>query len=348
MTAASAVCCRLSETDSHKAKFAHTDMAPKSPWNKKVTPHQNATKVAAVEHVASPAIDYASVQLEEIEALRAIFMEDFEEIEVKSAWSNSADRSFRLRLAAFSDSESSVKLSVRLTATYPKTVPMLEVSGLEAFHERTRRRVQNVLRTRPKELLGEVMIHAIATEIQEALEDAIQSRQQGSLPSLEDERASAEEVATALAKQAEEVESRRQQEAQEEEERVLKQMVDEELHRREKRKTNKPANSTAEKQRGPPNEVVTFDQSSRITSGNESAQFTEVSIVGREQSFLIGQPVVDTGTPPELVAIKRYNFNEKNREGLAELDTTLDSVRTLRHANVLTLFSFHIDKKGHR
>ncbi|TKA68311.1 hypothetical protein B0A55_08606 [Friedmanniomyces simplex] len=209
-------------------------MAPKSPWKKNKS--ISDVQTAAATGQATPAINYGEVQDEEIEVLKAIYMDDYEEVEVKGAWSKTADRSFKLTLRAFSDQDSLALLSVRLTATYPKTSPLLDVSGVEIFHERTQKRIRNIVANRPKQLLGEVMIHAIASEIQEALEGAVSARQQGALPSLEDERASAEEVAAALAQEAEEIEARRLREAQEEEDRVLKQMLDDEVSRREKRK----------------------------------------------------------------------------------------------------------------
>lgn len=212
-------------------------MAPKSPWNKKATVTTNLQRSTKTDNIGSHALDYGEVQNDEIEALQAIY-EDFEAVEVKGAWSKTTDRSFRLKLRPSSDKDNYVTLSVRLTATYPKTTPLLEVQGLQNYHERTQRRIQNILEKRPRQLLGEPMISVVADEIEEALEDAIQARQQGTLPSLEDERASAEEVTSALAKQAEEAEIRRLQEAQQEEDRMLKQMVNEEINRREKRKSN--------------------------------------------------------------------------------------------------------------
>lgn len=202
-------------------------MAPKSPWNKKT--HKN-------EQPAAPAINYKEVQDEEIEVLRAIFMDDYEEVETKSAWSKTSDRCFKLNIKAFSDDESAVSLIVTLTATYPRTAPLLSVAGVERYHERTRKRIRNVIQTKPPQFLGEVMVHAIATDIQEALEDAVQARQNGTLPSLEDERVNHEEQATNLAKEAEEQEARRIREAAEEEDRVLSAMINEEISRREKRK----------------------------------------------------------------------------------------------------------------
>lgn len=245
-------------------------MAPKpSPWKK---PAKQNVQQSAVE-LAAAAINYGEVQTEEIEVLQAIYMEDFEEVKVKNAWSKTTDRSFKLRLRSFSDPNSLVDLSVKLTATYPKTIPLLDVSGLEAYHERTQSRIRNIVTKRPKQLLGEVMIHVVASEIQEALEDALTARQQGTLPSLEEERASAEETAAELAREAEEAEERRLREAQEEEDRVLKQMVDEEVSRRDRRKSSKAPLP-------PPSEdAVVFDLPAVLNVGAETLQFNTVALL---------------------------------------------------------------------
>lgn len=204
-------------------------MAPKSPWKKTTVNTANVQKAAGVADAASPAINYGEVQAEEIEALRAIFMEDYEEVAVKGAWSKTADRSFTLKLRPYSldlaKPEDFVVLAGKITATYPKSVPLLDIQGLESFHERTQEKIRYIVEVRPKQLLGDVMIHTIASEIQDALEDAVSARVQGALPSLQEERASAETVAFNLAKEAEEAEAKRLQKAQEEEERVLEQMV---------------------------------------------------------------------------------------------------------------------------
>jgi len=320
-------------------------MAPKSTWSKK--PNTNTQKIAATDQVAGPPINYGEVQDEEIEVLKAIYMDDYEDVEVKIAWSKTTDRSFKLKLRSFSDENAFVLLAVQLTATYPKSVPLLEATGTESFHERTQKRIDNVVRKRPKQLLGEVMIHVIASEIQEALEDAVSAKQHGTLPSLEEERASAEEIATALAKEAEETEARRTLEAQEEEDRVLKQMVDEEVHRRQKRRSTKSGSEpviTSPLAGQTSDEIVTFDQPANITVGSEYLQFNHVTIVSQGRGFMLGKPIVSSDSLPPLVAIKRFVIPEKSRAELLGLEKVLDSVRRLRHQNVLSLYAYRMDK----
>ncbi|KXL51017.1 hypothetical protein M433DRAFT_157862 [Acidomyces richmondensis BFW] len=321
-------------------------MAPKSPWNKNSAVIKNAQK--SYEQANTPAINYGLAQSEEIEVLSAIYMDDFEEVELKGAWSKLTDRSFKLTLRSFSDPESFVKLSVRLTATYPKSAPLLEIVGLDGYHERTQKRIYNIIQSRPQQLLGEVMIHAIASEIQEALEDAVIARQHGTLPSLEDERASAEEVANALAKEAAQAETKRKREAQEEEDRVLKAMVDEELSRREKRKSLKPA-VIDESTQDNTWERVSFDQPAFIQSENITFQYSSVVILSmlshkQDEDLYLGQPVIgSTATTRPLVAVKKL-ITRKNREKILELEKSLETVSKLRHNNLLSLFTYRIDR----
>ena len=327
--------------------LSSADMAPKSHWNKKPPSTPNVQRhVQPADQAGAPPINYAEVQAEEVEVLQAIYMEDYEEVETKSAWSKTTDLRFKLKLRAYSDAESFVILSVQLTATYPKSAPVLEISDLHSFHERTQKRIQNVVRNKPRQMLGEVMVHAIASDIQEALEDAVQAKQSGTLPSLEEERASAEEVATALAKEAEEAETRRTQKAQEEEDRVLKQMVDEEVTRRQKRRPTRTGNGDGGDllALNANDEVVSFDQPAKLSIGSEHLEFSKVSIVSHGRGFLLAKPTLTPGILPPLVTIKRYATQEKSRVDLLNIEKVLDGVCALRHQNILSVYAYRIDK----
>ena len=86
-------------------------------------------------------------QANEIEALQSIFQDDYEEIKVKAAWNKTTDRSFKLKIRPTLDDEADVTLTVKFTATYPKTAPLLNISGIEDYHERkSDRRMEPVLR----------------------------------------------------------------------------------------------------------------------------------------------------------------------------------------------------------
>lgn len=330
-------------------------MAPKSPWKintKKTVPVASPAKPspAAVE-TPTTAINYGEIQDEEIAVLQAIYMDDYEALEVKGAWSKTTDKSFRLKIRSFSDPESCIQLSVTFTATYPRTAPLLEARGLEAFHERTQKRIERVIRVRPQSLLGEVMIHVLCEEIQDALEDAVISRQQGTLPSLEDERANAEEAANTLAKKAEEAEARQLQEAQEEEDRMLKQMVSEEVHRREKRKPAKSINEP------PPSDFfssrkdddsVSFDNPITIHTQQGVETFKTVSINCKlsqdaEETVFLGSPQDVASRSSAVICVKRRRV-KKDRDEIIQLEATLDAAQKLRHSSLLNLLAYRMVK----
>lgn len=209
---------------------------PKSPWNK--NPAKHGTPAKSLKGDDKPAsIDYAQVQSDEIEVLRAIYMEDFEEIETKGAWSKTSDRAFRIRIRTPSDPDTFVVLSVNFTATYPKTSPLLSLENASNVDHKTTKKLDGLLKSKPRDLLGEVMIYELTLATQEILEDAVQlrrqlQRQKEAVPSLEEERVVQEAAASKLAQQQEEELLIKQKAEKAEEERVLQQMVDEEISRR--------------------------------------------------------------------------------------------------------------------
>ena len=153
----------------------------------------------------------------------------------------------KLRIKARSSNEVSIVLLITLTATYPKTVPLVKIEEPTGLRLELQRKIDQLLQTKPKELIGEVMVHELATSIEDILEDAFQKQQQnGELPSLEEERALQEAAASEAAKQLEATRLKEVEQEKAEEDRVLKQMLDEEISRREtKRKSGEPLLSPA-------------------------------------------------------------------------------------------------------
>lgn len=208
-------------------------MAPKSPWKPKNgninTPEKDAKPLAAT------VTNYEQTQDDELEVLQAIYMEDFEEIETKkNAWSKQSDKAFRLRLKAMSYEGVYVVLLVSFTATYPKTLPSITVEEMsDELRPKTRKSLENIVKTRPKELLGEVMIHEISGAIGDILEDEAQFKANGQmLPSLGEERIVHEAAVNKLAQQQEKEEAKRREVEKAEEDRVLQQRVEEEFNKR--------------------------------------------------------------------------------------------------------------------
>ncbi|KAL1304425.1 hypothetical protein AAFC00_003423 [Neodothiora populina] len=342
-------------------------MAPKSPW-KTNTPKNNkkndgqfaSTKQANVaglhvNQIDEPgSVNYAEVQSDEIEVLKAIYMEDYEEVEVKSAWSTTSDKAFRLTLRSFSDEETYVVLSVKLTATYPRSPPVLQVKGLEKLHTTARNQVQKIIQSRPGELSGEAMIHAIATDIQDVLEDAVLSRERGVLPSLEEERMIQENVAEQQAKELEADEAKRAEAVQAEEDRMMDQMVQQEIERRDKHRSK--ARRTSEAEKGNANaDDIRFDQTISLTRA-DLIDFSTVSLVSSISSKgsakisaakpkVIGHTTLET----ELLAVRQVRLNLPPGESsswseLLELEEILEQLKGMRQANIVNLYAFKIEK----
>nr|POE65092.1 eif-2-alpha kinase gcn2 [Quercus suber] len=294
------------------------------------------------------ATDYAEAQTNEILALQSIFDQDFERIETKSAWSRTTDQQFKIKIRASSDKTNFVALVAKLTATYPKSPPVLEVIGLDNYHERTQQRIRNIIRKSPKQLLGDVMIHTIVIEIEDALEDAVQARQQGTLPSLEDERAGAEEEAAARARELEDAAARRQQEEKEEETRVLQQMVDLEVNRREKQRSSKAVVPLVMNHASVDDLTVRFDQPTTITEDGESFTIESVSLIKRtshheSDEVFMGMSKTTTGRWPPLVSVRRVMV-KKGRDAVMEIEHILEQCCKLRHASILCVWAFRVDR----
>jgi translation initiation factor 2-alpha kinase 4 len=228
-------------------------MAPKSPWkaakngpNKPNAAAQPSQRSKDDEGILPKATtNYEEQQDEEQVVLQAIYIDDFEEVETKSAWSKHADKAFRLRLKAADNDEISVILFVKLSATYPKTLPTIVLENPTGLRNKTQKSIEKLLKSKPKELLGEVMIHDIAEAVKEILEDEAMFKEKGqALPSLEQERVVKEAEVNKLAKEQEKEELRRKQEEKAEEDRVLQQMVEAEMQKRRDMK-RKSRNMTA-------------------------------------------------------------------------------------------------------
>ncbi|KAK8221149.1 kinase-like protein [Phyllosticta capitalensis] len=322
---------------------------PKSPWNKIAAPatpkpKKNGTTTAAKQQQSGPTIDaspstpaaatYAQAQDDEIEALKAIYMEDYEPVETKGAWSKATERAFKLSLKAYSDPETMVVLSVRLTTTYPKSVPLLSIeraAGLRAKHQKE---AENIIKSRPKELIGEVMIYEIGTAIQDVLEDAVAARQQdAAMPSLEEERAVHEAAAEELSKKQEEEESKKREEEKAEEDRMLKQMVDEEMSRRKEQKRKNRVFFAPAKTMLP--EIETQPMA-LIREGPVTQVFSVQAALSAEASVNL------------LVLKKAIVKNQKNESRLKKLiedfDQMMEDLKRISHDNVNSMLDFKIDR----
>ncbi|KAI9677478.1 MAG: hypothetical protein M1817_006432 [Caeruleum heppii] len=216
---------------------------PSTPWTAK--PKVTKTPEDAFPHLASPergigaaaSPEYQARQEDEVEALRSIYMDDFEDMtSAIGPWKRNAEHVFKLRLTAYSDPETTLTLCVTMTATYPKSLPILTLEGTSNFREAERKTLAWAVEDLPKTLLGSEMIYDVASPIRDILEDIVQARAgQEKLPSLEEERA-IQQAAEREEQEARQVELQlKSKAATAEEERMLEQMVQDELERQKER-----------------------------------------------------------------------------------------------------------------
>jgi translation initiation factor 2-alpha kinase 4 len=105
-----------------------------------------------------------------------------------------------------------VTLAATLTATYPRTPPLLSIKGDEGLREATRFKIRKAIEAKAKELVAEeqAMIMEIVNVCQEILDEAAEAKAAGlELPSLEEERAAHESAAAKLAEEQREEEERK-------------------------------------------------------------------------------------------------------------------------------------------
>ncbi|KXT02245.1 hypothetical protein AC578_5082 [Pseudocercospora eumusae] len=304
-------------------------------------------------------IDYNEIQENEIQLLEAVYPDGFELVATQvGAWSTAKKniaRTFKLKITPPSEPEAFVTLTVRFTATYPRTAPALEVEGLDQFHERTQKKIRRIAQDRPKKLIGDdPFIHLITEAIADALEDAVTARKAGALPSLDDERATATETAQALARQAEEAEAAREQqrlEAEREEESALMKMAEAQVARQERRKSFKPAKELLPKHTPAKDDMprkITFEQSSSIDTTYGSETFTDVLITGilshnAHETTFVASP--STSGIAALVSVKR-RFVKKPKSEIINLESALAAVQKLKHQNLLNVFAYRVAQTG--
>lgn len=316
-----------------------------------MAPPKPSKKAAAVTTTAPPVkeapIDYEEMQENELSVLSSIFGDDFQDVVTQGAWQKTTDRSFRLTVRS-TDRELFVVLSVRFTATYPKSPPIIEViRGLDELHARTVTRIRNILDKTPAQLLGDSMIWSIADDIKDALEDASQARKQNTLPSLDEERVNAEEVAAQLAKQAAEADALMQSKIEAEERRELDRQVKEEALRLERRMSRHSITQPQELQVTTP-EILSFGQTARIRIQGTLRDFTQVAISGpvqhssSKENVFLGRPLaMAPGGDVPVVTVKRRKVT-KPKSVAWQLEQLMVDITQLNHTNLLNVLASRV------
>jgi translation initiation factor 2-alpha kinase 4 len=249
-------------------------------------------------------------------------------------------------------------LCAKITATYPKSLPALTLENATNLRRRTTEKLQTLLRTRPKELLGEVMIHEIATAIQDILEDEIAVRENdGTFENLEAERAVQEAAAAETAKQQEEEMQKKRDEEKAEEERMLQQLVSDEMRRKDLMVKRKNRGSVVAPTSYFPTEGnsshVSFDRTVLL---QHEDTMVDCSVVEGLLPFRIG-PVTETllvkpaGSSTSItLVLKRARVGGGNsaagpqlKRAIMEFEEEMEEIKKLRQNAIMTVLDFKIE-----
>ncbi|KAF2008855.1 kinase-like protein [Aaosphaeria arxii CBS 175.79] len=322
------------------------------------TPNAALNQQVKSPSASQPTDGYTQAQEEEIEVLKSIYMEDFEEVESRGAWSKTTDRALRLKLKALSSDETWVILTAKLTATYPKSLPTLSLEGLGRLRQKTKNRLEKLLVTRPKEIVGEVMIYDIASTIQEILEDDLTIRENdGAFENLEAERAVQEAATAELAKKHEEELQKKREEEKAEEERALQQMVHDEMRRKEqmaKRKHRASGHTpTSYFPQGNTCNQVSFDRIINFQDDGKEMEFTAVDGLIPFRSGSVTETLLVKPARSDqclTMVLKRMRTSSIDpaaeiqlKKAIVEFEKEMEDIKRLRQSAIMSVYDFKIE-----
>ncbi|XP_014553900.1 hypothetical protein COCVIDRAFT_106435 [Bipolaris victoriae FI3] len=344
---------------------------PQTPKNKKQAHHASTPQFTDDTRSAGPVGDmprpltlqpsetYEKAQEDEREVLKAVFMDDYEESEAKGAWSKTTDRVLRVKLTSISDENIFVTLCAKITATYPRSLPELTLEDCSSLRKSTWDKLYGLLKRRPQELVGEVMMYDIATGIQDILEDEITVRQtDGAYENLDAERAMQEAAAAEQLRQHEAELQRKRDEEKAQEERLLQQMVGDEMRRKEvmaKRKKNRASVMTP-----PPDfpngdgvNYISFDRTTSIQHEDTTIQCTAVEnpLPFRSGPLTEQLLVKPMGTPIALtLVLKRARVGGGNaaadpglKKAIMAFEDEMEEIKRLRQPAIMTVLDFKVE-----
>lgn len=275
----------------------------------------------------------------------------------------SSDLTFKLHLRASSNPDVHLVLLVELPATYPKTVPNLSLENLTDLRDGARSRIQEIIRNKPKTLLGSEMIYELAVSIQDVLEDVAQAREQDKdLPSLEEERMEQKAAAIQRAELEKQEELRKQEAATAEEERALQEMLQDKMRQRTKARIMRRKSRTSGIDSADIGDLVentpgaiTFDPPLTVNDTDEQLLLFRAvhgkTLVQSDQSkktFTV-RPLVSEGRcHVPLLVLKEIYVEEKAsdtlafREQMRTSEDKLEALKRLRHPNLIEFVGFKI------
>ncbi|UPK95151.1 hypothetical protein LCI18_006086 [Fusarium solani-melongenae] len=338
----------------------------KSPLN--LSKNNDESSFPGLQPAASPEatnkIEYDELQQNELLALEAIYGEDFVmHSGTHSAWKRT-DPAFDIRIKASRDEDFAVTLGFVMTATYPKSPPLITLKEYD-LKEVTQFKIQKFLETQPKIFAQDQqeMIDQIVEGVRDILEDAAQAKADGKhLPSLEEERERHEASMAKLAQAKKEEDDRKKMEETKEEERVMAEMLQQQIDRqRQKAKESKrrpngktpqqPTSSTETE------ELIEFDQYCNTTdkSGNILTFKAVASKCDPRQGpvsvVYTVRPVLANGQGSQTMALKEAVLRTSSKDSkefkvqLQSLESRLQDLKTVKrvhHRHLVEVLDFKV------
>ena len=273
--------------------------------------------------------------------------------------------SFKLHLRASSNPNIRVALVVEFPATYPKTIPILSLESVSGLRERVQPRIQDVLRHKPKALLGSEMVYEIAVSIQDILEDVAQEREKDrGIPSLEEERIEHETAAIERAEKERQEELRKQEAATAAEEQALQQLLEDKVKQRTKARSSRrksrpvgaePPNLAIFAEESP--DIVVFDPP-LVMDDDQKQRFTFRDVYGKtllrsnswKDTFTVRPVVPEERLHAPLLVLKEFLLSEQTtgtrdlREEVRASEDKLASLKSLHHPNLVDFIGFMVGR----
>ncbi|KAG6037185.1 hypothetical protein E4U41_005274 [Claviceps citrina] len=317
---------------------------------------------------ATAKIEYGELQQNELLALEAIYGDDFVmHTGTHSAWKRT-EPTFDIRVKASTDSDFAATVGVVMTATYPKTPPLLTVKDFSGLREATQFRIQKFVDTEPKEFAKEPqeMIDRIVEGIRDILEDAAQAEASGrQLPSLEEEREQHEAKLALLAQKQKEEDERKKVQETKEEERVMSEMLQLQIDRQRQKAKESRVGRRPDNLSGQPSdnsaadsEHVDFDQLCSTTDkdGN-SLTFRSVAgkcnpQQGRVTVVYTVRPILGNGQGNLPLALKEATLRSGGKDTkefkkqLQSLESRLQDLKTMKrihHRHLVDVLDFKVE-----
>ncbi|KAK2595161.1 eukaryotic translation initiation factor 2-alpha kinase [Conoideocrella luteorostrata] len=317
---------------------------------------------------ATAKIEYEELQQNELLALAAIYGDDFVmHTGMHSAWKKT-EPTFDIRIKASTDIDFAVTVGFVMTATYPKTPPLLTVKDVDGLREATQFKIQKFVDTEPKEFAKEPqeMVDRIVEGIRDILEDAAQVKASGKqLPSLEEEREQHEAKIALLAQKQKEEKDRKKLEEAKEEERVMSEMLKQQIDRQRQKAKESRSSRRPNGLQGQPsetaatdNEQIDFDQLCHMTDkeGNVLAFRSVASKCdpreGKVTIVYSVRPVLGNGQGTQMLALKEAALRAGNKDPkefkkqLQSLESRLQDLKTAKrvhHRHLVDVLDFKVE-----